>query len=100
VELGTITHDPREDGGPCEVAWLNPAPAFDSVCDLFAEEFRLVARLCEAESGSEAAAGLASQLDQVQRAIMAPGVWMVRLDNGEAIPADELHVEGRKVFWR
>src|SRR4051794_32781174 len=77
AELGTITHDSREDGGPCEVAWLVPAPAFDAIRDLFAEEFRLVARRCEAESGSAAAAELESRLAEVQRAIMASEVRLV-----------------------
>jgi hypothetical protein len=70
------------------------------VRDLFAEEFQLENGLCVAESGSEAAAALESRLADAQRAIMAPGVRLVRLDNGAVIAVDELHVEGLKVFWR
>jgi hypothetical protein len=100
VELGTITHDPREDGGCCEVAWLEPTPAFESIRHLFAEEFRLLGPLCEAETGSAAATELWSKLAAIQREILEPGVQMIRLDHGEVIEADELHIEGLKVFWR
>ncbi len=100
LELGTVTHDPYEDGGCCNIGWLQPTPAFESVRSLFDEEEQVVRSLCQAETDSAAANDLWSKQAEIQRRILEAGVHLIRLDNGEVYEVDEIHIDGLKVAWR
>jgi hypothetical protein len=100
VEQGIITHDPREDAGPCAVAWLQPSPAFEAVRHLFDAEVQLWLPLREAETGSPAAAELCAKLAAIQRQVLGPGVRLIRVENEQVYEVEEIHIEGLKVFWK
>ena len=107
--LGVVTHAPEErvDGGtPWDVGWLEPAPEFDAVRQLFEREQQLFdeAVRLEVEVGDSGSttepARLLDQAAELQREIMRPGVQFVYLSNGKRFDVDELHVQGAKVIWR
>ena len=100
VELGIITHDPREDAGPGAVAWLQPSPAFEAVRHLFEAEVQLWRPLCDAETGSPAAAELFAKLEAIQGQILGAGVRLIRVENEQVYEVEEIHIEGLKVFWK
>jgi hypothetical protein len=106
--LGVVTHAPEErvDGGPWDVGWLEPAPEYEAVRQLFEREQQLFDEYVRLEmevgnSGSATEATcLLDQAAELQREIMRPGVQFVDLPNGRRSDVTELHIEGAKVFWR
>ena len=100
VILGVITHYPADTDGCCELGEIDPSPGFDAVRGLFEQEERLLSELVAAGSGSAAEAKLLAAVAEVQRAIVGPGVQMVRLDDGQVYEVSELHAVGLRVSWR
>ncbi len=105
--LGIVTHAPEEriDGGhPWDVGWLESAPRFAVVRELFEQERRHIDAAIDLESkaGSPtvASAALLGRAAEIQRAIVEPGLRLLDLAHGKSFDVIEIHMEGSKVFWR
>ena len=87
--LGVVTLDASESDFPWFVGWLEPSPAYAAVEPLFAE----MSGLLEDD-------GFTDESGELHEQIMAPGIWMRFLPDGELSEVVGISIEGRRVGWR
>jgi hypothetical protein len=86
--LGVVTLDSAESDFPWLVGWLEPTPEYAVVEPLFAEMDRLEDEGCTDEA------------DELHDRVMAPGVQMRSLPDGEVSEVIGINISGRRVGWR
>jgi hypothetical protein len=89
VVLGVVTLDPAESDFPWLVGRLQPSPAYDAVRPLFEEMDRMIAT-----------EGFNDESGALHERIMAPGVNMRVVEDGELVEVTGIHISGSRVSWR
>ncbi len=87
--LGVVTLDANESDFPWLVGWLEPSPAYATVRALFEELNRVLD-----EDGFDERSG------ELHEQVMAPGVKMVSLADGDMAEVTGLNISGNRVSWR
>ena len=86
--LGVVTFDPNQSDFPWLAGRLEPSPAYAEVEPLFAE-------LSRSERD-----GLTDESDELHEAVMAPGVEVRSLPDGELSEVVGISIDGHRVRWR